>query len=64
MTILWPLIGITSRALVVAAGGWIAVRLGGTGLTGLAVVAGSGLIVYGASLTIAFRAHVWRKKTQ
>ena len=61
---LWPLIGITSRAIVVAAGGWIVVRFGGTGLTGLAVVAASGLIVYGAILTIAFRARVWQKKIQ
>ena len=53
---LWPLLGITSRALVVAVGGWIAVHLPGTGLSGLALVAASGLIVYGAILTIAFRA--------
>jgi len=57
---LWPLLGITSRALVVAAGGWIAVHLTGTDLSDLAVVAASGLIVYGASLTIAFRAGVWQ----
>lgn len=57
---LWPLLGITSRALVVAVGGWIAVHLLGTGLSGLAVVGASGLIVYGASLTIAFRAGVWQ----
>jgi len=56
---LWPLLGITGRALVVAVGGGIAVRLG-TDLSDLAVVAASGLIVYGASLTIAFRAGVWR----
>jgi putative MATE family efflux protein len=58
---LWPLIGITSRALVVAAGGWIAVRLTGAGLSGLAVVAAAGLIVYGVSLIIAFRAGVWHR---
>jgi len=57
---LWPLLGITGRALVVTLGGWIAIHLAGTGLTGLAVVAASGLIVYGASLAIAFRAGVWR----
>jgi putative MATE family efflux protein len=60
---LWPLIGITSRALVVAIGGWIAVRLTGTGLSGLAVVAAAGLIAYGVSLTIAFRAGVWQRNT-
>ena len=57
---LWPLLGITSRALVVAVGGGIAVRLTGTDLSDLAVVAASGLIIYGVSLTIAFRAGVWR----
>jgi Na+-driven multidrug efflux pump len=57
---LWPLLGITSRALVVAVGGWIAVHLTGNDLIELAVVAALGLIVYGASLTIAFRAGVWR----
>jgi putative MATE family efflux protein len=57
---LWPLLGITSRALVVAVGGWIAVHLTGTDLSDLAIVAASGLIVYGASLTLAFRAGVWQ----
>jgi hypothetical protein len=57
---LWPLLGVTSRALVVSVGGWIAVHLAGTGLSNLAVVAGSGLIVYGATLTIAFRAGIWQ----
>jgi putative MATE family efflux protein len=56
---LWPLIGITSRALVVAIGGWITVHLTGAGLSGLAVVAALGLIVYGATLTIAFRSGGW-----
>jgi Na+-driven multidrug efflux pump len=59
---LWPLLGITSRAIVVAIGGWIAVHLTGTDLSDLAVVAASGLIVYGASLTIAFRAGVWQTR--
>jgi MATE family, multidrug efflux pump len=57
---LWPLLGITSRALVVGVGGWVAVHLPETSLRGLAVVAASGLIVYGVSLTIAFRAGVWQ----
>jgi putative MATE family efflux protein len=57
---LWPLLGITGRALTVILGGWIAIHLGGAGLANLAVVAASGLIVYGASLTIAFRSGVWR----
>jgi putative MATE family efflux protein len=57
---LWPLLGITSRALVVIIGGWIAVHLTSTGFAGLAFVAASGLIVYGAGLTIAFRVGVWQ----
>jgi putative MATE family efflux protein len=58
---LWPLLGITGRALTVILGGWMVVHLAGTGLTYLAIVAASGLIVYGASLTIAFRSGVWRR---
>src|SRR4029077_2494370 len=38
---LWPLLHITSRALIVAVGGWIAVHLVGTDLRGLAAVAAS-----------------------
>jgi putative MATE family efflux protein len=57
---LWPLVGITSRAIVVALGGWIVVHLANTSLGSLAVVAALGLMVYGASLAIAFRAGLWR----
>src|SRR5262249_14335556 len=57
---LWPLVGITRRALVVAVGGAIAVHVAGAGLKGLAVVAAAGLVVYGASLATAFRAGVWQ----
>jgi putative MATE family efflux protein len=60
---LWPLVGITSRALVVATGGSIALQLAGGafgGLGGLAVAAAAGLTVYGASLAAAFRAGLWR----
>jgi len=57
---MWPLFAITSRALVVAVGGWIAVHMTGAGLSGLAVVAASGLIAYGVILAIAFRAGVWK----
>ena len=53
---LWPLLGITGRALVVAVGGWIAIHLFGADLGGLAAVAAAGLMVYGANLTVAFRA--------
>jgi putative MATE family efflux protein len=61
---LWPLLGITGRVLVVTLGGLVAIHLVGTGVAGLAVVAASGLIVYGASLSIAFRAGVWQPRVQ
>src|SRR5690242_20174899 len=57
---LWPLIAITGRATVVSVGGWIILHHTGAGLDGLAAVAAAGLAVYGASLTIAFRAGFWR----
>jgi putative MATE family efflux protein len=52
---LWPLVGITSRAAIVAVGGWIAIHAVGVGLSGIAVAAGTGLTVYGAIQIIAFR---------
>jgi Na+-driven multidrug efflux pump len=60
---LWPLIGITSRAMVVAIGGWTALQFTSGevgGLGGLAMAAAAGLTVYGASLAAAFRAGLWR----
>jgi putative MATE family efflux protein len=57
---LWALLGIVSRVLVVAAGGWIVVHTTDAGLVGLAVVTAAGSIVYGAVVAIAFRAGVWR----
>jgi putative MATE family efflux protein len=57
---LWPVLGITSRAAIVMLGGWIAVHLPGSGLGHLAVVAALGLIAYGATLGISFRAGLWR----
>ena len=57
---LWPIVGITSRAIVVAAGGWTVVHLTDTALSGLALVAASGLTVYGASLAIAFYGGLWQ----
>src|SRR6516225_4849208 len=60
---LWPLVGITSRAIVVAVGGWTALHLTSSevgGLGGLAAAAAAGLMVYGASLAAAFRAGFWR----
>ncbi len=56
---LWPLLGVTSRVLVVIVGGWLAVHVAGTDLTGLAIIAASGLVVYGASLATAFWSGTW-----
>jgi putative MATE family efflux protein len=61
---LWPLLGTASRALVVTFGGLVAIHLVGTGVAGLAVVAASGLIVFGASLAIAFRAGAWQPRAK
>jgi putative MATE family efflux protein len=61
---LWPLLGITSRALVVTLGGLAVIHLVGTGVAGLAVVAASGLIVYGAVMSIAFRAGFWQPRAK
>jgi putative MATE family efflux protein len=60
---LWPLLGISSRALVVIVGGWIVVHFTATGLNGLALVAAAGLLVYGASLAIAFRVGAWQSSS-
>jgi putative MATE family efflux protein len=57
---LWPLLAITSRALVVVVGGWIAVRLTGTGLSHFAMIAALGVLAYGAGLAVAFRVGVWQ----
>lgn len=57
---LWPLLGTASRVLVVATGGWIVVHATESGLVGLGVVAGSGLVVYGSIVAMAFRAGGWR----
>jgi putative MATE family efflux protein len=58
----WPLMAITCRSLLVSVGGWLALNLIGTNLNGLAIVAASGLLVYGAALAIAFRAGVWQRE--
>ena len=57
---IWPLLAITSRALVVAAAGWIVIHFTESGLTGLGVVAACGLLVYGTTLAVAFRAGAWK----
>lgn len=59
---IWPLLATASRVVVVAGGGWIAVRTMGADLGGLGVVAASGLVVYGSILAIAFRIGAWKKR--
>jgi putative MATE family efflux protein len=58
----WPLIAITSRVVAVTVIGWFMVQLGG-GLSGLALAAAIGLVVYGATLIVAFRAGLWRAQS-
>jgi putative MATE family efflux protein len=57
---LWPLCAITGRALIAAAGGWIAVHTLKMSLDGLGAVAASGVIFYGVGLAVAFRAGLWQ----
>jgi putative MATE family efflux protein len=59
---LWPVLGVTSRALVVTFGGWIATHVAGTGLTTFAAVAASGLIIYGLGLAIIFHSGLWQRR--
>jgi putative MATE family efflux protein len=59
----WPLLATAGRVLVMAGGGWLAIHAVGTGVAGLGLVAASGLVVYAATLVIAFRSGAWRKRT-
>ena len=58
---LWPLLGVTGRALVVIAGGWLFVHGLEGGLGDLAFAAAAGLVTYGVVLTIASRVRVWQR---
>jgi MATE family, multidrug efflux pump len=57
---LWPLLAIVSGTLLVAAGGWIAVQSMDSGLGDVALVGACGLLLYGSTLAVAFRAGAWR----
>ncbi|HUF75378.1 MAG TPA: MATE family efflux transporter [Longimicrobiales bacterium] len=57
---MWPVGATAGRALVVGAGGWIAIHWMGSGVTGLALVAAAGMIVYGSTLAIGFGSGAWR----
>ena len=54
---LWPLLGITSRLVVVAMGGWLAII---SSLVDLGFLTATAMVVFGGSLAIAFRAGAWR----
>jgi putative MATE family efflux protein len=51
----WPLTAMSCRLAVVVLGGWIAVEILHTGLTGIAVVTALGLVTMGGVLIGAFR---------
>jgi putative MATE family efflux protein len=55
---LWPILGITSRLLVVALGGWLSAI---NSLAGLGFVTAAAMAVFGGSLASAFRAGAWRR---
>src|SRR5262249_55947237 len=59
----WPVIGVASRAAMVAGGGWVAVHLVHGGFTGLALVAAAGMGLYGLSLVLAVRSGAWLART-
>ena len=59
---MWPLLAFASRVVIVAAGGWFAIHVTESGLAGLAVVAAGGLVVYGMTLALVFRAGGWKRR--
>ncbi len=50
----WPLVGVVSRAALLAIGGWIVINASGGGVVGLAAITALGLAVAGAVVAIAF----------
>jgi Na+-driven multidrug efflux pump len=58
---LWPLMGVLSRAAVLAIGGWLVVSVMGGGVIGLAIVTASGLAIGGGIVAIAFWLGMRRK---
>jgi len=57
---LWPLLGVVSRAIVLALGGWLAVRVFDGGVIGLAAVTAVGLALAGVMVALAF----WKRTRQ
>ncbi|HJQ60727.1 MAG TPA: MATE family efflux transporter [Vineibacter sp.] len=56
----WPLVGVVSRAVILAVGGWLVVSSTTSGVTGLAAVTALGLAVAGVVVVAAF----WFKTTR
>lgn len=57
----WPLMGVVSRAVILAVGGWLVVSVFDGGLIGLAIVTALGLGVGGGIVAIAFWIGMRRK---
>jgi putative MATE family efflux protein len=57
----WPLMGVLSRAAVLAIGGWLVVSVMGGGVIGLAIVTAAGLAVGGTIVAVAFWLGMRRK---
>ena len=57
----WPLMGVLSRAAVLAIGGWLVVSVFDGGVIGLAIVTALGLAVGGGIVAIAFWMEMRRK---
>jgi len=57
----WPLMGVLSRAAVLAIGGWLVVSVMGGGVMGLALVTAAGLAIGGTIVAVAFRLAMRRK---
>jgi putative MATE family efflux protein len=56
----WPLLSITTRSMIVVAGGFISLRVVGSSLAGLGVAAALGLFAFAVVLTIAFHTGRWK----
>jgi Na+-driven multidrug efflux pump len=57
----WPLMGVLSRAAVLAIGGWLVVSVMEGGVIGLAIVTAAGLAVGGTIVAVAFWLGMRRK---
>ncbi len=56
----WPLLAVTGRLVMTAAGVWAAARLFGAGLTAIFVINALGFTLLGLAILIAFKAWLLR----